>query len=347
MDVSGTRVAILNSVFGRYDVAVNIERISRHRRTFANYECTDRFGTFHRKVQLGGVRCRVSALGNRFGHLVESSVAQVISEERQRREAAEIHTYGELVECLFDRGVAVARATLNPVCVGEADGHRRMMIVRNAISAVWQLLEAQGLYLEPFQWRYLQCFLLGMFRRLIGSETNRYVHEVLHLLDLATPEMVTYDPKFPDANVADEMSRIFDAMSRKMWVIVAPRRSGKSVSVRFAITLAMAFADKDMNILLMANTLDTARLHLDPVFELLKTLQRLGLIQDVRISKNDRDVTIVFIREKRKSIFHIIAGVPHVSMILFVFTLIIYPFYRPIVCSYRGRKKRSRPYYKG
>lgn len=128
--------------------------------------------------------------------------------------------------------------------------------------------------------------------------------------------MVTYDPRFPDAKVAEEMSRIFEAMSRKMWVIVAPRRSGKSVTVRFAIALAMAFSDKDMNILLMANTLDTALLHLEPVHELLKTMEQLRLVQDVRISKNDRDVTIVFIKEKRKSIFHIIAGAPHVSIVL-------------------------------
>lgn len=324
MDVSESRVSILNSIFGQCDGAANRDRVARHRRTLVDYECTDRLGTFRRRVQLRGEKCRVSALGNRFARLVELSVAQVTSEERQRQAARTIHTYDEFVDCLFDRGVTVARATLNPVHGGNVDGNRRMEIVRNAINAVWLLLDAQEWRLEPFQWRYLQCFLLGMFKRLIGSDTNRYVHEVLRLLDLATPEMATYDPKFPDASVAEEMTRIFEAMSRKMWVIVAPRRSGKSVTVRFAIALAMAFADKDMNILLMANTLDTARLHLEPVHELLKTMERLGLIQDVRISKNDRDVTIVFVREKRKSIFHIIAGAPHVSIVLLFIIYLCY-----------------------
>lgn len=316
MDVHEYRIGILNSIFGQCDRAVNADRVARHGRKLADYERTDRLGTFERRVQLKGVKYRVSALGNRFARLVESSVAQVVSEERQLQAASTIHTYDEFVDCLFDRGVTVARATLNPVITDNVDGNRRMTIVRNAIKAVWLLLDAQKWHLEPFQWRYLQCFLLGMFRRLIGSETNRYVHEVLHLLHLATPEMVTYDPRFPDAKVAEEMSRIFEAMSRKMWLIVAPRRSGKSVTVRFAIALAMAFSDKDMNILLMANTLDTARLHLEPVHELLKTMEQLRLVQDVRISKNDRDVTIVFIKEKRKSIFHIIAAAPHVSIVL-------------------------------
>ena len=335
MDVSEYRIAILNSIFGRCDTTVNTDRVARHRRKLVDYDRTERFGTFERRVHLKGVKNRASALGNRFARLVESSVAQVVSEERQLQAASTIHTYDEFVDCLFDRGVTVARATLNPVHTDNVDGSRRMTIVRNAIKAVWLLLEAQKWHLEPFQWRYLQCFLLGMFRRLIGSETNRYVHEVLHLLHLATPEMVTYDPRFPDAKIAEEMSRIFEAMSRKMWVIVAPRRSGKSVTVRFAIALAMAFSDKDMNILLMANTLDTARLHLEPVHELLKTMEQLRLVQDVRISKNDRDVTIEFTKEKRKSTFHIIAGAPHVSIVLHL--LFIYVLY---MCNiYRGRKR--------
>lgn len=314
MDVLATRVAILNSLFGRNDVAVNRNRLSRHRRTFADYEQTDRLGTFRSRVQVNGATRCVSALGNRFARLVESSVAQIISEERQHREAHVIHTYDEFVSCLFERGVTVARATLDPVSKRDSDGDRHMALVRNAISAVWALLDAQGWRLEPFQWRYLQCFLLGMFRRLIGSETNRYIHEVLRLLHLATPEMITYDPKFPNPGVADQMSRIFETMSRKMWVMVAPRRSGKSVSVDLAIALTMTFAVKDMHVLLMANTLDTARLHLEPVYGHLATMKRLGLVQDVRLSKNDRDVTITFTREKRKSVFHIIAGTPHVSI---------------------------------
>lgn len=194
MDVSESRVSILNSIFGQCDGAVNRDRVARHRRMLVDYECTDRLGTFRRRVQLRGEKCRVSALGNRFARLVELSVAQVTSEERQRQAARTIHTYDEFVDCLFDRGVTVARATLNPVHGGNVDGNRRMEIVRNAINAVWLLLDAQEWRLEPFQWRYLQCFLLGMFKRLIGSDTNRYVHEVLRLLDLATPEMATYDP---------------------------------------------------------------------------------------------------------------------------------------------------------
>lgn len=324
MDVSETREAILNSVFGQCKEDVNACRVSRHHRTLANYETTDRFGTFRRKVHLEGVMYRVSSLGNRFARLVGSSVAQVISEERQREAAQAIHTYGEFVDCLFDRGVAVTRATLNPVYRGDVDGHRSMKIVRNAISAVWVLLGAQGWRLEPFQWRYLQCFLLGMFKRLIGSETNRYVHEVLRLLDLATPEMITYDPKFPDPRVAGEMSSVVEAMSCKMSLIVAPRRSGKSEAVRMAIAAAMACAEKDMNAVLMANTLDAARLHLEPVYEHLRTLHRSGVVQDVRISKNDRDVTIWFNREKRKSTFHIIAGAAHVSTTFLFFILLAF-----------------------
>lgn len=327
MDASGTRVIILNSVFGRCDGVVNMDRVLRHRRTFDDYASTDRLDTFRRRVELGGTLCRVSALGNRFARLVESSVAQVISEERQRRAARTIHTYDEFVDCLFERGVTVARATLDPVYRGNIDGDRCMTLVRNAISAVWSLLDAQGWHLEPFQWRYLQCFLLGMFRRLIGSETNRYIHEILRLLHLATPEMVTYDPKFPDPRIAGEMSSLFDAMSRKMWVIIAPRRSGKSVSVDLAIALTMAFAIKDMHVLLMANTLDTARLHLEPVHRHLETMNQLGLIHEVRLSKNDRDVTIEFTREKRKSVFHIIAGTPNVSILLIAFFMFCYSYW--------------------
>lgn len=336
------RVAILNHVFTRGDEAVNTARVSRHQRTFTDYASTDRLGTFRPCP-----RVRVSALGNRFARLVESSVAQVMSEERQRQAARAIHTYEELVTCLFDRGVTVARATLDPVYRADVEGDRRMTLVRNAISAVWTLLDVEGWYLEPFQWRYLQCFLLGMFRRLIGSETNRYVHKVLRLLHLATPEMIAYDPKFPDPRVADEMSRIFETMSRKMWVIVAPRRSGKSVSVDLAIALTMVFAEGDVPVLLMANTLDTARLHLDPVYGHLKTMQALGLVHDVRISKNDRDVTIVFLREKRKSTLHIIAGAPHVSIFILFFLLSL--SFLLLFCKMRwqthscsSKRKRSR-----
>ena len=35
----------------------------------------------------------------------------MVSEERQRKEASVIHTYDEFVDCLFDGGVTVARAT--------------------------------------------------------------------------------------------------------------------------------------------------------------------------------------------------------------------------------------------
>ena len=153
------------------------------------------------------------------------------------------------------------------------------------------------------------------------------VHEILRLLHLATPEMVTYDPKFPDPRIAGEMSSLFDAMSRKMWVIIAPRRSGKSVSVDLAIALTMAFAIKDMHVLLMANTLDTARLHLEPVHRHLETMNQLGLIHEVRLSKNDRDVTIEFTREKRKSVFHIIAGTPNVSILLIAFFMFCYSYW--------------------
>ena len=143
---------------------MNRNRLSRHTRTFADYEQTDRLGTFRSPVQVNGATRCVSALGNRFARLVESSVAQIISEERRHREAHVIHTYDEFVSCLFERGLTVARATLDPVSKRDSDGDRHMTLVRNAISAVWALLDAQGWRLEPFQWRYLQCFLLGMFR---------------------------------------------------------------------------------------------------------------------------------------------------------------------------------------
>lgn len=91
------RVAILNHAFTRGDEAVNTARVLRHQRTFADYASTDRLGTFRPCP-----RVRVSALGNRFARLVESSVAQVMSEERQRQAARAIHTYEEFVSCLFD-----------------------------------------------------------------------------------------------------------------------------------------------------------------------------------------------------------------------------------------------------
>ena len=322
MEVDTFRAAILNDLFGRLDGAVNTDRVPWHTRTFTNYEQTDHLGTFRRRVRIHDTTRRVSAMGNRFVRLVESSVAQVISEERRRRERHAIHTYDEFVSCLFERGVAVARATLDPIHEEKTGENTHMTLVRKAISAIWVLLGARGWHLEPFQWRYLQCFLLGMFKRLIGSETNRYIHEVLRLLYLATPEMLAYDPKFPNPRVADEMRQIFESMSRKMWVMVALRRSGKSVSVDLAIALAMAFTERDIHVLLMANTLDAARLHLQPVHDHLATLQRLNLVHDTRLSKNDRDVTIVFLRKKIKSIFHIIAGTPHVSTINFLYYLI-------------------------
>ena len=323
MDSVATRVAILNELFGRCDAAVNMDRVSRHRRTFADYERTDRLGTFRCRVEMNGTSRRVSALGNRFARLVESSIAQVVSEERQRQAARNIHTYDEFVSCLFERGVTVARATLDPVHRGDGEGRRRMNLVRDAISALWTLLDAQGWRLEPFQWQYLQSYLLGMFKRLIGSDTNRYVHEVLRLLHLATPEMMTYDPKFPDPRVADKMNRIVEALCTKMTVIVLPRRSGKSVAVDLAIALTMIYALEDMFVLLMAITLDTARLHLEAVYRLLELMIRLGLVRDVRLSKNDRDVTLEFTREKRKSTFHIIAGKPDVSISLYLFSFLL------------------------
>ena len=209
-----------------------------------------------------------------------------------------------------------------------------MNLVRDAISALWTLLGAQGWRLEPFQWQYLQSYLLGMFKRLIGSETNRYIHEVLQLLHLATPEMTTYDPRFPDPRVADRMNHILETLGRKMAVIVLPRRSGKSVAVDLAIALTMCYAREDMFVLLMAITLDTARLHLEAVYRLLELMIRLDLVRDVRLSKNDRDVTLVFAREKRKSTFHIIAGKPDVSIIVvFIFLIGVstYVFYRVTV----------------
>ena len=263
-------------------------------------------------------------MGNRFARLVESSIAQVVSEERQRKEARVIHTYDEFVDCLFERGVTVARATLDPVHRGDSEGRMHMNLVRDAISALWTLLGAQGWRLEPFQWQYLQSYLLGMFKRLIGSETNRYIHEVLQLLHLATPEMTTYDPRFPDPRVADRMNHILETLGRKMAVIVLPRRSGKSVAVDLAIALTMCYAREDMFVLLMAITLDTARLHLEAVYRLLELMISLDLVRDVRLSKNDRDVTLVFAREKRKSTFHIIAGKPDVSIIVVsIFLLLV------------------------
>ena len=115
MEVDTFRAAILNDLFGRLDGAVNTDRVLRHTRTFAHYEHTDHLGTFRRRVRIRDTTRRVSAMGNRFVRLVESSVAQVISEERRRRERHAIHTYDEFVSCLFERGVAVARATLDPI----------------------------------------------------------------------------------------------------------------------------------------------------------------------------------------------------------------------------------------
>lgn len=52
-----------------------------------------------------------------------------------------------------------------------------------------------------------------------------------------------------------------------------------------------------MFVLLMAITLDMVGLHLENV----------RLVCQLRLSKNYRNVTLVFTREKRKSIFHMIA----------------------------------------
>ena len=82
-----------------------------------------------------------------------------------------------------------------------------------------------------------------------------------------------------------------------MSVKVLPRRSGMSVAVDLVIASTLCYAPEDMFVLLMAITLDTARLHLETV----------RLVCDVRLSKNYRNATLVFTIEKRKSIFHMIA----------------------------------------
>ena len=82
-----------------------------------------------------------------------------------------------------------------------------------------------------------------------------------------------------------------------MSVKVLPRRSGMSVAVDLVIASTLRYAPEDMFVLLMAITLDTARFHLETV----------RLVCDVRLSKNYRNVTLVFTIEKRKSIFHMIA----------------------------------------
>ena len=70
-----------------------------------------------------------------------------------------------------------------------------------------------------------------------------------------------------------------------------------SVAVDLVIASTLCYAPEDMFVLLMAISLDTARLHLETV----------RLVCDVRLSKNYRNVTLVFTIEKRKSIFHMIA----------------------------------------
>lgn len=82
-----------------------------------------------------------------------------------------------------------------------------------------------------------------------------------------------------------------------MSVKVLPRRSGTSVAVDLALASTLCHASEDMFVLLMAITLDMVRLHLENV----------RLVCDVLLSKNYRNVTLVFTREKRKSIFHMIA----------------------------------------
>ena len=93
------------------------------------------------------------------------------------------------------------------------------------------------------------------------------------------------------------MDLILRTLGRKMSVKVLPRRSGTSVAVHLALASTLGYASEDMFVLLLAITLDMVRLHLETV----------RLVCDVRLSKNYRNVTLVFPREKRKSIFHMIA----------------------------------------
>ena len=77
MEVRAFKTSISNELFRRLDEAVNTARVVRNGRTFANYERTDRLGTFTPRVKFRDNIHRVSALGNRFVRLVDSSIAQV------------------------------------------------------------------------------------------------------------------------------------------------------------------------------------------------------------------------------------------------------------------------------
>ena len=286
---------------------------------------------------------RPSSRGNPFAVAVRSSVVRCLAVERRARLDRRTSTVSEYVECLFDkaRGPTAARTTFDRSSRSTADDgqteteHRGMALFADAVRGMRVLLETDGRFLEPFQWEYLQCFLLNFFASLVGSDTNRFLHRALTLLSLGSAAVGAYDPAFPDETVASEMASIFDRVAKRMVVLVAPRRSGKSVAVDLAIALMMAFSSKNAYLLLAAHVFKAAALHLDPVKQHLETLKEAGLLpRTAKISKNEREVTLVIpaggrggrvagndnVRvavaasdKTRKSTFHVLSGAPNVS----------------------------------
>ena len=292
----------------------------------------------------GGGGWRAAYAGHPFAATVRSTVARRLAAERRARASSRINTVSEYVDCLLDesRGPRVARRVFGGDGGGGDGGrrssdvagaaaaaataatstttttvteHRGMKLFRTAIRAARALLQRDERRLEPFQWQYLQCFFLNMFKTLVGSDANRFLHEALTLLSLGSAAVASYDPAFPCETVASEMSGIVRRYGKRIVVLVAPRRSGKSLAVDLAAALWAAFAAKNCNLLLAAHVLKAAVLHLEPVRQHLETLKDLGFLpRSAKISKNDREVTLTVPEERRKSTFHVLSGAPNVSI---------------------------------
>lgn len=327
-----------HAFFGKIDRLVDGGDVvcRAQRRRLADYELTDALGSFHPRVEVDGRRCQLSLLGNCFAQKVQHSVVRCWAAQRRSRAERRTTTISDYVECLLDRnrGPATARLEFDGGFLetgddvvaddesrrvrGQAD-HRGMQLFEEALRAMWILLEMEGMVLEPFQFEYLQCFMLYFFKRVVGSEVNRYLHRALASLHLGGAAVRFYDPAFPDENVAAEMASILEDMGKRILVLVAPRRSGKSVAVDVAIALAMAFStsafaavtasasasecaplwsgtggsSSGAYVLLCAHVLKAGTLHVNPVRRHLETLANANFFDaGTRISSNETDVTL-------------------------------------------------------
>ena len=315
-----------DAFFGKLDGLVDDEDVvcGRQRRTIVDYERTDALASFAfrwRGTRAADGRFRPSSLGNPFAKKLRTVLVALRAAENRRREEERTNTISEYVSCLFDEesGPEVARLRFETRARGVVE-HRGMHLFETCVRAMWVLLKRDGRFLEEFQLEYAQSFLLHMFKGLTGSDMNRYLHRALTLLSLGSAAVASYDPAFPDEQVAKEMSAILEGLGKRVLVLVGPRRSGKSLVIDVMLSLFSAFALRDVYVLLAANVLQAATLHIHPVRRHLEALKEEGFLPvGAKISSNDAEVSLAIYDGEflqRRSTFHVISGAPDVSGIV-------------------------------